>query len=432
MNEDPMKRSHRPRLRLAVAALLVFAGACSTLRGGVVSWAGWQQGLATPPWDELWILTREGVAAATAPLEPSTLVGRTEDGERVSLLLQRFEVRADVFGRVASVTVREIFTNPAEESVDACYVLPLPLRATVTDFVLRIGNRSIRGVVRERPEAERMYAAARDQGLLATLLSADDSLGLEQRIASIAPRSTIELQARYVHAVPYSDGWCDLLLPRAQGPEPFDALYVVEIDAGLPIESLETFGLDTEPDRPSEREARWRGSVRVTNAAPDVRVRYRVGGDEWSAVLWGNKMPGEGARFLLMTFPSAGRVTSAWFRVDWGGIRVEEVAPPLDSPIGASKPLAIVGRMHGAGGDAVPSAWLSSGREVALPIQWVTGTSGRALRTMWARAKLASVLARAEETEAVRSIADEARAVALHHGLVSFVTSLVLVDASSR
>ena len=72
---------------------------------------------------------------------------------------------------MAKVTVAQQYVNPFEQKIEATYVFPLPQNAAVTDFLMKIGERVIRGLIREREEARRMYKEAKSQGYVAALLT---------------------------------------------------------------------------------------------------------------------------------------------------------------------------------------------------------------------------------------------------------------------
>src|SRR4051812_16288975 len=93
---------------------------------------------------------------------------RTAKGE--VLPLRHTAVRAKVNGPVADVEVKQVFENDLAEAIEAVYLFPLPHRAAVHQMEFRIGDRVVRGVVKEKEEAKRTYERARAEGRAATLL----------------------------------------------------------------------------------------------------------------------------------------------------------------------------------------------------------------------------------------------------------------------
>ncbi|MBI5365942.1 MAG: hypothetical protein HZA54_02800, partial [Planctomycetes bacterium] len=78
------------------------------------------------------------------------LARRAGADKDVSVPLQHTDVKARVSAYVGAVEVTQQFANPFDEAIEAVYVFPLPTDAAVHDFILTIGERRIRGIVRER------------------------------------------------------------------------------------------------------------------------------------------------------------------------------------------------------------------------------------------------------------------------------------------
>ena len=57
---------------------------------------------------------------------------------------------ASLAASISTVEVTQQFANPFSEKNEALYVFPLPEDAAVNDFLMTIGSRTIRGVIRER------------------------------------------------------------------------------------------------------------------------------------------------------------------------------------------------------------------------------------------------------------------------------------------
>jgi len=142
----------------------------------------------------------------------------TFEERQVRLPLERTDVALDVVGPIAVGSVRQRFVNPYDHMIEAVYVFPLPHDAAVHDFVLTIGERRIRGVVREREEARQLYEAARAQGYTASLLSQERPNVFTQSVANIAPGHRIDVELAYLEPVDLVDGWHQLAFPMVVGP----------------------------------------------------------------------------------------------------------------------------------------------------------------------------------------------------------------------
>lgn len=132
--------------------------------------------------------------------------------------LKHTEVKASVAGYVASVDVAQQFQNPFGQKIEAVYVFPLPANAAVNEFLMTVGDRKIRGVVREREQARQIYESARSQGYVASLLTQDRPNVFTQAVANIEPGKQIDINVRYFHTLTYDEGWYELVFPMVVGP----------------------------------------------------------------------------------------------------------------------------------------------------------------------------------------------------------------------
>ena len=108
--------------------------------------------------------------------------------------------------------------NPFNVKIEAAYVFPLPEKAAVSEFVMTIGERRIRGILREREQAEAIYRQAREQGYRASLLTQHRPNIFEQKVANIEPGHAIDVNIRYFHTLAYRDGWYSFVFPTVVGP----------------------------------------------------------------------------------------------------------------------------------------------------------------------------------------------------------------------
>src|SRR5690606_34765687 len=133
------------------------------------------------PGEEVWIIAKSSVPAApqddSSPGAGAMVATVYPDDmpeappREVPLPLEHTDVRAAVTGYVGTVDVTQQFANPFDEKIEAVYLFPLPEKAAVSEFVMTIGERRIRGILREREEAEAVYRQARAQGYQASLLT---------------------------------------------------------------------------------------------------------------------------------------------------------------------------------------------------------------------------------------------------------------------
>lgn len=143
------------------------------------------------PFDETWIIARDGTRQLNPVADPGCgmmLTIPTGDTVPVPMPLKHTDVQATITGPMSCVRVEQQFHNPYDGKIEATYVFPLPEDAAVNEFLMVIGDRQIRGIIREKEEAERIYAEARSQGYVASLLTEERPNIFEQKVANIDGR----------------------------------------------------------------------------------------------------------------------------------------------------------------------------------------------------------------------------------------------------
>jgi Ca-activated chloride channel homolog len=146
-------------------------------------------------------------------LYKSPIAGRYE-----SVPLVHTDVAIDVRGLVASATVAQQYSNSSTAPIEAIYVFPLPHDGAVYDMEIRIGNRVIHSVIREREEAKRVYEAAKSEGKHAALVEEERPNIFTTSVANIMPGDEIDVRLRYVEPLRWEDGRMRLDFPMVVGP----------------------------------------------------------------------------------------------------------------------------------------------------------------------------------------------------------------------
>ena len=170
--------------------------------------------------EELWIIARPRTVTTMRPDDlPGCGAMMTRIASReIPLPLKHTAVQATVNGYIATVQVTQQFHNPYDGKIEAVYVFPLPDNAAVNSFIMAIGERRIRGIIRERDEAEKIYREARRQGHVASLLTQERPNIFTQSVANIEPGKAIDITIQYFNTLSYADGWYEFVFPMVVGP----------------------------------------------------------------------------------------------------------------------------------------------------------------------------------------------------------------------
>ncbi|HEC83751.1 MAG TPA: VWA domain-containing protein, partial [Thioploca sp.] len=155
-------------------------------------------------------------------VNPGTLevsqIGGEKPVKKLEMPLKHTEVKIDVSGFVASATVTQHYHNQFEKPIEAVYTFPLPNDAAVDDMQMKIGERTIKGLIKRKDEARKIYEQARQRGQRASLLEQERPNIFTQFVANIMPSDNIVISIRYVNILRYADGHYELVFPMVVGP----------------------------------------------------------------------------------------------------------------------------------------------------------------------------------------------------------------------
>ena len=296
---------------------------------------------------EIWVIEEgpRGAAQARKPGEEAPgsgalLARRPGDETGVPVPLEHTEVVASLHGYISTVDVLQRFHNPYQEKIEAIYVFPLPHDSAVRDFVMVIGERRIRGIIREKEEARRIYQEARSQGYRAALLTQARPNIFEQAVANIEPGHEIDIRIRYFHTLPYAGGSYEFVFPMVVGPrynppgwsngigavaasnpgsssQPTSVPYLrpgqrsghdisitVEVDAGVNLEDLRCISHPVEITRSSPSRARIALAERAVVPNRDFVLRIKVAGESLKTTLLTHRDE-RGGFFTMTLYPPA-------------------------------------------------------------------------------------------------------------------------------
>ncbi len=211
-------RALRPRTRHAVrvAALGLILATLAAVSARAEAPPG---GLMLRP-----ILGEDGAAAPPVdPARPAPAVGT--------------EIDIRVTGPIARARVRQMFVNPDDAWVEGTYVFPLPEDSAVDSLRMRIGERTIEGMIKEKQAARRDYEAARRDGRRASLVTQERPNVFTTAVTNIAPKSSIAVEIGFQETLRRDDGRFVMRFPTVVAPRyiPGDKTILGEAGSGWGI-----------------------------------------------------------------------------------------------------------------------------------------------------------------------------------------------------
>jgi Ca-activated chloride channel homolog len=257
------------------------------------------------------------VSAQTGPTAGALTVVDSTGKSKFLCPLKHTDVKVEISGFLSRVRVTQEFENPFKDKIEAVYTFPLPQNAAVDDMTMIIGNRTVRGKILPREEAQAVYDAAKSSGQVASLLDQERPNIFTQSVANILPGAQIKITISYVETLKYEDGAYEFVFPMVVGPryipgtrtgqrkgngfapdtnQVTDASRItpkmvppgmrsghdisldIELDAGLLVEGLTSKSHLIDVQRPDQRSAKVRLKDTATIPNKDFVLRYDVAG----------------------------------------------------------------------------------------------------------------------------------------------------------
>ena len=297
------------------------------------------------PGEELWIIAKATDTRAATP-DPEVpgcgalMATWANQPKQVPVPLKHTAVEGNIDGYIATVDVTQQFHNPYDSKIEAVYVFPLPQSAAVNEFVMTVGDRKIRGIIREREKAEQIYAAAKSQGHVAALMTQERPNIFTQKVANIEPGKKIDIKIRYFNTLRYDDGAYEFVFPMVVGPRfnppamkdgvgavarggqgasgqktevqflapnersGHDVSLSLNIAAGVDIEEVVCVNHAVDVQDVCESQRRVTLSSRDSIPNKDFVLRYKVAGDQIKTAMLTHE-DDHGKYFTMMLYPPA-------------------------------------------------------------------------------------------------------------------------------
>ena len=288
------------------------------------------------------LYTPETAVSAQTNDTPGALTVVDSAGKLKSMCpLKHTEVKAEITGFISRVVVTQQFENPFKEKIEAVYTFPLPQNAAVDDMTMIVGERTIKGKILPREEAQAVYEAAKSSGKTASLLDQERPNIFTQSVANILPGEQIRITISYVETLRYDNGSYEFVFPMVVGPRyvpgaptgesqgngfapdtdrvpdasritpraapagmrsGHDISLDVTLDAGLIVDNIASKSHAVIIDRPNPRSAqlRLKGSSTIPNK--DFILRYDVAGQAMQDAVLAHRS-GAGGYFTMILQP---------------------------------------------------------------------------------------------------------------------------------
>ena len=152
---------------------------------------------------------------------------------------------------LAEVTITQRYKNTSSNPIQAIYVFPIDDEAAVSGFTAHLGQRTVRGVIKEKEQARQEYQAALDEGHGAALLETAGTGALKIQLGNLAAGCEAEIGLVYSTVCPVEGDSIVLKIPTTikQRYMPIEALQTSDAASQQPsYSSSVSYGLSLDVD----------------------------------------------------------------------------------------------------------------------------------------------------------------------------------------
>ena len=259
----------------------------------------------------------------------------TDDPEKEALPLKSSRAEVKIAGKVAGVTVRQVYKNQGKRNLEAIYVFPASTRAAVHAMRMIVGDRVIDAKVMERQKARQTYEDAKRAGQTTSLLEQQRPNVFQMNVANILPGDEVKVELKYLEILKAEDKVYEFIYPTVVGPRysklpaadapetekwvenpylrqgqapPYTFGITVDVRGGLPLAKLSSPSHAVKVQYTNPRVAQVTLQDDTSGGNRDFVLRYALAGDKIDAGLL--LYPGKDENFFLLVLEPPDRATS--------------------------------------------------------------------------------------------------------------------------
>ncbi len=310
----------------------IWATRCSSWLGALVILLGCLSVMGLKPVS--YPIKPDGAIQEDKTLSPYFVV-LSDDPEKDALPLKSTRADVKIAGKVADVTVTQVYKNQGKKTLEAIYVFPGSTRAAVHAMRMTVGERVIEAEIMERQKARQTYEDAKKAGQTTSLLEQQRPNVFQMNVANILPGDEVKVELKYLELLRAEDKVYEFVYPTVVGPRysklpaagapdtekwvanpylhqgqppPYTFGMTVDIQGGLPLTKLTSPSHEVDVKYTNPKAAQVTLKDEKNGGNRDFVLRYTLAGDKIDTGLL--LYPGKDENFFLLVMEPPDRVTS--------------------------------------------------------------------------------------------------------------------------
>lgn len=224
-----------------------------------------------------------------------------------SLAIKYHHVDIQIKDQVATTRVDQVFVNDNPWTVEGTYIFPLPEGAAVSDFVMWVDGKAVRGEILEADEARAIYDDVVRRMRDPALLEYVGRKALKASVFPIPPGKERKIELEYSQILPVENGLVHYIYPLSterSSSRPLEDLAIrAEIESQEPLKAVYSSRHEVSIDREDDRHALL--GLEQSNVLPDkdFELYYTISTEKIGLNLISYKEEGQDGFFLLLAAP---------------------------------------------------------------------------------------------------------------------------------
>jgi len=209
--------------------------------------------------------------------------------------IRTHQVNVTLTNGFAQTEVKQTFFNPNPHDLEAIYAFPVPRSASLSEVTIVTGERTLRGEVLPRTEAQAAYEDEKSQGKDAGLATKNSYQNFEFRVTPVRANSEVQLRIVYYQPIdidtgvgryvyPLEDGGTDTVAQRFWTANPKvegEFTVNVELKSAVPVADVRVPGFESAVQTQKLGDGHYRVSLARpgTSLDRDFVFYYRLASD---------------------------------------------------------------------------------------------------------------------------------------------------------
>lgn len=135
-----------------------------------------------------------------------------------NIILKEVNVRGNLCGEFAEYTIDHVYENKGTNDVEAIYTFPIPERAVISGFEAVLGGRTIKGLIQDKEEANKIYDNFKHKENNTFLLEEFNDNIFRIVIGKIIPNEVVKIKVSYIEELTYENRNLKLIIPTIIPP----------------------------------------------------------------------------------------------------------------------------------------------------------------------------------------------------------------------